>query len=233
MKNKLLISSMFAACSIHASPPPTIAQLQTEITQLQQQVSTMQIQVNKMWSNPLWALSPYVKVDFGTENGVVGPNIVFTGANIHVVSGSGNSWDNWNMTGLGNLIIGYNEGFIEEIPNRGGVHNLIVGRYHEFTRLAFGGVVCGEQNVLNGSEEAVIGGVGNNANTSFGTIVGGAGNSTIFGTPISPNGSYAQTVVGGAQNSTAGAVSCIFGGTGNAQNADFGVILGTNKLALP
>ncbi len=225
MKNTLLIASIFATCSVHAAPP-TIAQLQTEISQLQQQVAQLR-------ASSVQALAPYVKVDFGTENGVVGPNIVFTGANIHVVSGSGNSWDNWNMTGLGNLIIGYNEGYIEQIPNRGGVHNLIVGRYHEFTRLTFGGIVSGEQNTLNGSEVSIIGGVGNNAGTSFGTIIGGAGNFTVFGNPVSPNGSYAQTVVGGAQNSTAGAVSCIFGGTGNVQNADFGVILGTNKLLLP
>jgi hypothetical protein len=225
MKITLILSNMFLACSIHAAAP-TITQLQTEITQLQQEVAQLR-------ASSVQALAPFVKVDFGTENGVVGPNIVFSGANIHVVSGSGNTWDNFNPTGLGNLIIGYDEGYIEQIPNRTGVHNLIVGRYHEFTRLAFGGIVSGEQNILNGAEEALIGGASNTTNTSFGVIVGGVGNSTIFGSPTSPNGSYAQVVVGGAQNSTAGAVSCIFGGTGNVQNADFGVILGTNTLALP
>jgi hypothetical protein len=40
--------------------------------------------------------------------GVVGPNIVFTGANIHIVDGSGSTDDNGGaLRGLGNLVIGY------------------------------------------------------------------------------------------------------------------------------
>ncbi len=202
-------------------------QLQTEIALLQQQVAQLR-------ASSVQALAPFVKVDFGFENDVRGPNIVFTGANVHIVSGSGNSWDNNNPTGLGNLIIGYNEAFPGFTPvNRSGVHNLIIGRYHQFGPLTFGGIVSGEQNNINGSEEAIIGGAANTANTSFGVIIGGLQNTTIFGIPDSPNGSYAQVVVGGFNNTTAGAISCIFGGTGNAQNADYGVILGTNTLQLP
>ena len=55
------------------------------------------------------ALASFVSVDPNPENGVAGPNIVFTGANVHIVSGSGATTDNGNSTGLGNLIIGYDE----------------------------------------------------------------------------------------------------------------------------
>jgi hypothetical protein len=49
-----------------------------------------------------------VSVDPNSEDGVNGPNIIFKGANIHIV-GSGTTNDNGNPTGLGNLIIGYDE----------------------------------------------------------------------------------------------------------------------------
>src|SRR5205823_4276431 len=102
------------------------------------------------------------------EIGVIGPNITFKGANIHIVSGSGRTDDNGNPTGLGNLIIGYDEDpknsltgdSSDGIPinaapgvpsplspgDRGGSHNLVIGGGNRFTQAAFGGFVAGERN---------------------------------------------------------------------------------------
>ena len=57
----------------------------------------------------MFALNSFVTVDPNPENGVIGPHITFKGANIHIVSGSGSTNDNGSPTGLGNLIIGYDE----------------------------------------------------------------------------------------------------------------------------
>ena len=59
----------------------------------------------------------YVSVIDGELNGVVGPHFIIEGANVHVRSGagstsewcSGQDFDCPSRTGLGNLIIGYNE----------------------------------------------------------------------------------------------------------------------------
>ena len=54
------------------------------------------------------ALSPYVSVQTGAVNGLAGPHIVFTGANVHIRSGSGATREAAPV-GKGNLIVGYNE----------------------------------------------------------------------------------------------------------------------------
>ncbi len=51
----------------------------------------------------------YVSIQQGSMNGVNGPHMIIEGCNLHVRSGSGATDDNANLTGLGNLIIGYNE----------------------------------------------------------------------------------------------------------------------------
>ena len=45
-------------------------------------------------------LNNYVSMDPNPENEVAGPNITFTGANIHIVSGSG-ATDDGTLAGLG------------------------------------------------------------------------------------------------------------------------------------
>ena len=61
-------------------------------------------------ANPALQLGPFVIVDPNPENGVAGPNIVFTGANIHIINGAGSTQGFYGGgNGLGNLIIGYDE----------------------------------------------------------------------------------------------------------------------------
>jgi hypothetical protein len=86
-----------------------VADLQNQVNSLQTSNTTLQTQLAAVQSNHALLLGPFVNVDPNPEIGVIGPNIVFSGANIHIVSGSGATNDNFSATGLGNLIIGYNE----------------------------------------------------------------------------------------------------------------------------
>ncbi len=131
--------------------PAEIAALQAQVASLQDQVNslqasntTLQSQLATVQSNHALLLGPFVNVDPNPEIGVIGPNIIFSGANIHIVSGSGSTDDNGNRTGFGNLIIGYDDapgsqpltGFPLNPGDRGGSHNLVIGRFNRFTQAA-------------------------------------------------------------------------------------------------
>jgi hypothetical protein len=202
-----------------ASLQATVASLQTAVASLQNQVNSLQASNTTLQSEvtaaqkeltaarSVLALAPYVSVDRNPEIGVIGPNIVFSGANIHIVSGSGATDDNLSkgesLTGLGNLIIGYNEDPADPavryggIPlgsgDRGGSHNLVIGRGHRFTKAAFGGLVVGEVNKISNSEASILGGGNNTASGVVATVGGGVGN-TASGVGAS--------VLGGIDNST-------------------------------
>jgi hypothetical protein len=66
-----------------------VADLQNQVNSLQTSNTTLQNQLAAVQSNPALALGPFVSVDPNPEIGVAGPNIIFKGANIHIVSGSG------------------------------------------------------------------------------------------------------------------------------------------------
>ncbi len=89
-----------------------IVALHKEIAQVKSTNAALQRQVNLIASNPALQLGPFVSVDPNPENNVIGPNIVFKGANIHIESGSGATDDNGALLSLGNLFIGYNEASI-------------------------------------------------------------------------------------------------------------------------
>jgi hypothetical protein len=82
------------------------ARLQNEVSSLKASNTGLQTQLAAVQSNHVLKLGPFVTVDPHLEIGVIGPNITFTGANIHIVSGSGKTND---APGLGNSIIGYDE----------------------------------------------------------------------------------------------------------------------------
>ena len=195
----------------------TVASLQSQVSSLQTTITTLQSEVTALQheltaARSVLALAPYVSVDPNVEIGVIGPNIVFSGANIHIVSGSGATDDNLSkgksLTGLGNLIIGYNEdpadpalrlsGTPLSPGDRGGSHNLVIGRGHTFTKAAFGGLVVGEVNKISNSEASILGG----------------GNNTASG--------VASVVLGGIGNTASGVASSILGGTYNSVGTDWG-----------
>ena len=67
-----------------------------------------------------------------------GNEIIISGANLHIRSGSGSTGGTVN--GLGNLILGYSEARFDT-TDRSGSHNLVVGGRHNYT--SYGGVVAG------------------------------------------------------------------------------------------
>ena len=133
----------------------------------------------------LSAILQFVYVEMEEVNGLAGPHWIIEGANVHVRSGQGTTWEgcssrepDWpnceSLTGRGNLIIGYNEQFRPPpapTEDRTGSHNLIVGQYHSFS--SFSGFVAGMDNAVTGWAASVCGGVGNEASGSHSSVSGG------------------------------------------------------------
>jgi len=134
----------------------------------------------------------------------IGNEILITGANLYILSGSGSTGGTVN--GLGNLIIGYNEvGF--GTPDRSGSHNLVVGRRHNYS--SYGGIVAGDLNSILGPFASVSGGLGNTATGSLSSISGGLLNAV--------SGNY-SSVTGGTSNIASGAISVVGGGENNTSS---------------
>jgi hypothetical protein len=216
-----------------------VESLQSNVSALESQVSTLQTsnaalekQLDAVQSNKALQLGPFVSVVSGASpiDGVKGPHIYFTGANIHIVSGSGSTDDKGTRLGLGNLIIGYDEdpgNFADTSPfdnlplspliagDRGGSHNLVIGAANRFTQTAFGGLVVGTANTIKGPGASVSGGAGNTADNYGGSVSGGFSNDA---------GSFFSSVSGGRYNKAAVFFTSVSGGDGNtAGDGHYGV----------
>jgi len=163
--------------SLYASGRSDSAGLAARVAELEAQVAAME------------EVLQYVHVETGEINALAGPHWIIEGVNVHVRSGSGWSNDGCNtrdpnypncenLTGLGNLIVGYNEqrnsgaNFPREI--RTGSHNLVVGDYHTYS--SFGGFVAGGGNQVTGRSASVCGGSGNVSSGLTSSISGGQAN---------------------------------------------------------
>jgi hypothetical protein len=142
----------------------SVAALQSEVAALQATVSSQAATISSLQAElagtaaqNAFALGNYVTVDTtdATLKGVKAPNIIFSGANVHIVSGSGMTVD---TTGLGNLVIGYDDdtGHTSIDAARNGSHNLILGDYNTFT--SNGGLVAGKYNAISAEYASVSGG---------------------------------------------------------------------------
>ena len=131
----------------------------------------------------------YVRVETEEVRGVTGPHWIFEGVNVHVRSGSRETSDGCrscdpdypnceSLTGLGNLIVGYNEALPPAGPTprniRTGSHNLVVGREHTYS--SFAGLVAGKSNTITGAEASVSGGTDSRASGPFSSVSGGHAN---------------------------------------------------------
>jgi uncharacterized coiled-coil protein SlyX len=157
----------------------------------------------------LQELAPFVTVDNNTMKGVVGPHIIFSGANVHVQSGSGSTNDGGvgtgNLTGRGNLIVGYNEAPSGlGVGERHGSHNLVIGVKHRFSSV--GGFVAGSDNTISGPSATVSGGFGNEASGSQSIVSGGMHNTA--------SGNHAS-ISGGSNNVASSIYSSVSGGNWN------------------
>jgi hypothetical protein len=206
---------------------------EAEIDILRDEVRSLKLRVFAMEASSVMALAPFVTVDPHPELGMVGPNIIFHGANIHIQSGSGRTDENGRPRGLGNLVIGYNE-LVGPSP-RGGSHNLIMGEGNSCGSLSYGCIISGSANSsdgpfcsiltganseVSGSDNAVLGGTGNSVTGNFGVVVGGGNNSA---------GDFC-VVLGGDANEASGSAACVVGGFNNGADAEFSVVLGTQNI---
>ncbi len=236
-----------------------VESLQSNVSALESQVGTLQTsnaaiekQLNAVQSNKALQLGPFVSVVSGASpiDGVKGPHIYFTGANIHIVSGSGATDDRGTRLGLGNLIIGYDEDpgkFTDTSPfdnlplgpllagERGGSHNLVVGAANRFTQEAYGGLVIGTANAIKGPG-ASVGGAGNSADNYGASVSGGFSNDggsffcSVSGGRYNKTNVFFASVSGGDSNSAGdghyGVAASVSGGQGNVAGGDYASVSG-------
>ena len=160
--------------------------LEKAVAILKAQVADLQARVSTIEANKALELGPFVSVDNRAvdDDGLNGPNIIFTGANIHILSGEGAT--DGTLNGLGNLIIGYDEEPAGGLAtgDRGGSHNVVIGQKHKFS--SFGGFVAGTNNIVSGAASSVAGGENNTASGAASVVIGGTGNSATATDQIKP-----------------------------------------------
>lgn len=234
-------------------------QLEDRIIALEQQVALLESKVAAIEGNTALQLDGLVRVDNSTINNLVGPHVIFEGANVHIRSGQGFTW-HWDKVahppnGLGNLIIGYNE---NSSRDRSGSHNLVVGEGHSYPGFAslltgmsnyaadYSALIGGDTNSAS-SWSAVVGGYHNTVDNQdySSVIVGGylntvkdvgggiAGYSLILGGNNNQIGlGYENVLIGGSYSSVTGGHNVLTGGNQNSVNGNSSLLLGgTNEVS--
>lgn len=153
-----------------------VSALNTRMTDLETVLNAKMADLNTKVDNSVVPnLKNYVEVKTGDINGVKGPHLVFRGVNVHVQSGTGATAD--ATSGLGNLIIGYNEQASPEL-SRLGAHNLVGGSQNGFS--SYGGLVFGFGNKITGTYASAAGGENNTASGISSSVLGGRGRSATW-----------------------------------------------------
>jgi hypothetical protein len=220
------LSLIMSAIAVQAVSPPTTPTLEGQVTALQAEVTSLRAQLIALQQNNALKLGPFVTVDPNPQLGVIGPNITFTGANIHIVNGT---LATATVNGLGNLIIGYDETTTLNSGARNGSHNLVVVSYNNFATNAYGGVVFGSHNAILSYGDTVLGGYTNATDGPYSTVVGGYYNEgdSLYSVVIGGIQNWTQgvqyegsVIVGGELNQTQSSVNVILGGVENAMYSD-------------
>lgn len=175
----------------------TYSSLVTQLQSATNEINLLKGRVITLESNPggggsgstsLTSLAKYVTVDPNPINGVKGPHVIFTGVNLHIRSGSGTTDDGISTggtpAGLGNLIVGYNEGPTTSGAGRTGSHNIVGGVQNAFT--SAGGFVFGRSNWIAGLYATASGGSNNKAEGIASHSLGGFGNDAFFDNSLAP-----------------------------------------------
>jgi hypothetical protein len=159
---------------------------------------------------PLAPLATYVSVQTGDINGLAGPHVIFSGANVHIQNGAA---DSLTANGRGNLVVGYNEDVYG--GERGGSHNVVIGAGHRYNFAT--GFVTGYVNRLGNMAASVSGGGFNNAGEFAASVTGGSNNNA--------NGMYSTVTAGDSNNANASS-SAVHGGSSNDANGDLSAVSG-------
>jgi hypothetical protein len=139
------------------------------ISTLRNNVAMLQPQITDLETRTVGFQAFFDHVTFDPEDitGLKAPDVIFTGVNVHIRSGVGFTDD--PGSGLGNLIVGYNENLFGS--PRTGSHNLVVGSGHGYS--SWGGFVAGFGNTISGPYASVSGGSGNTAAGYASSVSGG------------------------------------------------------------
>jgi len=188
-----------AACPSSLSTPNMVRCLNNQLGDLEDVVDVLEAENAE--------LRAYLSVDTVTDS------VVFSGANVYIQSGSGTTDDDrsgylgdgvGSLTGLGNLIIGYDEDDGED--DKSGSHNLVLGFWNSYS--SYGGVISGVENAITAPTAAAIGGSNNEVSGDRAVILGGQ-SSVADG--------YKAAILGGRDNTASGSYSTVYGG--NTQSA--------------
>ena len=148
------------------SPGVNLAALVAQVNTLKAQVATLQGRATVLETKT-------APLSVSGTPGTFPATLSITGVNVQVVSGSGSTNDGGTLSGLGNLIIGYNA----LGNNRGagdvrtGSHNLILGDFNSYS--SFGGLVAGFDNAISGQYASISGGFFNTASGNTASVSGG------------------------------------------------------------
>ena len=186
----------------------TVSSLSKTVKSQKSKIASLSSRLSTVEHSSVMHLSPYVSLETTTINGLAGPHVIFTGVNLHVRSGAGQTDD---ANGLGNLIVGYDEMLASTETSRTGSHNLVVGHGNKFT--SFGGFVGGWGNYISSPFASVLDG-------SFNTASGG--NSSVTGGENNKATESCSSVGGGQGNTASGLFSAVSGGQGQTAATDYG-----------
>jgi hypothetical protein len=192
----IVVGTTMLTPAVASASTPSLASLAKTVAALKKQVNTQAATIKSLKTKlkSVIAMAPYLTVTQTTLDGVKGPNIVFHGVNMHIRSATGET----DTSGLGNLIVGWNEPWVSPPDGyRGGSNNLVCGDMNSFT--SAGCFVAGENNTVGQLCNSVSGGYGNVA-----------------------NGWFFASVSGGIGNHAGGSCSSISGGNGITQNTTDG-----------
>ena len=184
----------------------------------------------------------FVRVEPEPINGLAGPHWIFEGTNVHVRSGAGSTHGPCPSDpecalgrGLGNLIVGYNEGIPSQARLRSGMHNLVVGPEHVY--ISHGGFVAGRRNAIWGLGVSVSGGEDNVAIGTGTSVTGGRGNeasgefASVSGGRNNVASGLGSSVSGGGRSEASGVNASVSGGGGNFATALFSSVSGGRNNA--
>ena len=227
-----------------------VPQLKTDVQTLKTQLATLQTQLIALQKTTpklsvelagyLDGLQTHLKVDATNKK------VTFTGANVYVQDGTGSTecptqknadgsdkvdTDNnvlyaCENGGLGNLIVGYNQG----ADTTTGAHNLVVGESNSYS--SYGGFVAGSTNFASGSWSSVSGGYKNTASGGTSSVSGGKNNtasgnySSVSGGVLNNASNDSSSVSGGAYNKASGYYSSVSGGESNTASGESSSVSG-------
>ncbi len=169
------------------------------------------------------------------QGGVV-KTIRISECNLQVVNGSGATVN--TEDGLGNVIIGYNQGAGALVDDRTGSHNLVLGDSNSYLRYGgivsgtnnaiggFGGcsVIGGDRNVCNSDRAVMIAGESNEmfATGGVGATIGGKFNRVYANRAVTVGGEWNTILQPAMQSAISGGRACVANGLRSAITAGDG-----------